>query len=1345
MTKENKGVMQSYLIIVFTVMGLVIPFTVYSQSSKDIRRTSHPTPSAYEISDQNALANDLIEAISKPNIVSRIVGSSFTGVVSQASVFNTSLQEFPRSGSQYIILGNGSVSNISNVATEFSSVEVGGETIPGGSPDGFDAFDVATLSVTINLENLPVEEDPRLVFRYKFCSEEPPTYWGSPFQDYFTAFVKDSLGQVIENIALLPNGDTFTIDNARPYMNQVTGSSENPQPNYPTPNDVVFNACTGIHTTDFNLSDWEGQVITLEFQIGDVADEILDSGVFIDGLEIQMGSRPDFLVDRVEFNQASQSFENGGNLAASQLVSNTRFGTGVRVYIIGVDNDDNPQAVSGRLHLYKDGSPVEGSPFRPVPLRIKPVQNPSRTAVDSDEKPTETLQFYVPINATIEPGNYDFYVEVDPDNEVDERETGNNRFPSSGFSTVTYNERETLNVLLLKVTPVDGNGNVVNAFTTADEDKYIEQRRYAYRIFPRHVDFWFNEINWNLDATSGWLWWEENVGDLSTKNGRDELFSTILERMNSSSRNYHTVIAMLPCATDLYKNANGWGYIGNPGGIVRTCANSTLTHEIAHNWLPSESFSAPDEDHDPTDSGNDGFWVGPVMKLKLNKPNILNVGSDDPWVSPESYRALYENNALINSMSKSQLPKQIVASSHPSNAAHITGWFDEAGEIIVKPIITVEASTFTPNDPDGDYIIEFKDQNEVVVESFQFSPPLLYEHDIAPSPGPFSLTVPIPDNFETIEFRSVTAAKSISGSQLTDHVRTIPVSDNAPSVSIISPSGGEVVDGLLTLEWDGSDADGEEIFYTVQYSDDGINFETISTIIKTEAYVLDTSLLPGGVSSSVRVIATDGFNTSVVTSPEFEVSTKSPVPSIMSPSDPGIPLGAPASFEGEAFDLEDGEISPDQLIWSSDIDGVLGTGFGFSSTQLSAGTHTITLVASDSEGNTGHKSITYSVVNTTPDAPDNLVAQAGNQKIELQWSLSSGKHVNGYKVYWGTNAGIYGDDFDVQNATSHIMTNLENGVTYYVAVTAYDIIGKESNFSDEAEATPSIIPNLLAPKNEAGEVSLLPQFSWSGDDRANYYQLQVSGFSDFETPEIIVDKIEATSYQTVDSLAYSSTYYWRVRAVVDTVENEWSGAWSFTTESAPAGITSLVSPENDAQDVEILPSFIWNATEGVNTYRLQLAANSNFEVSEILVDSSGIDGTELIVVSELDENTKYFWRVGGINNSGAGEWSNSWSFTTGISTSIYRDETPVSYTLLQNYPNPFNPTTLIRYGLPEQSDVQLAVYNMLGQRVAILVAERKTAGWHSVQFNASNLSSGIYFYRINAINYSETKKLTVIK
>ncbi len=88
---------------------------------------------------------------------------------------------------------------------------------------------------------------------------------------------------------------------------------------------------------------------------------------------------------------------------------------------------------------------------------------------------------------------------------------------------------------------------------------------------------------------------------------------------------------------------------------------------------------------------------------------------------------------------------------------------------------------------------------------------------------------------------------------------------------------------------------------------------------------------------------------------------------------------------------------------------------------------------------------------------------------------------------------------------------------------------------------------------------------------------------------------------------------------------------------------------------------------------------------------------------------------------------------------------PARYSLSQNYPNPFNPTTTIQYALPHRSQVTLTVYNTLGQQVASLVNGDIGAGYHAVQFDGRNLASGVYFYRLQAGSFVETRKLLLVR
>ena len=88
---------------------------------------------------------------------------------------------------------------------------------------------------------------------------------------------------------------------------------------------------------------------------------------------------------------------------------------------------------------------------------------------------------------------------------------------------------------------------------------------------------------------------------------------------------------------------------------------------------------------------------------------------------------------------------------------------------------------------------------------------------------------------------------------------------------------------------------------------------------------------------------------------------------------------------------------------------------------------------------------------------------------------------------------------------------------------------------------------------------------------------------------------------------------------------------------------------------------------------------------------------------------------------------------------------PAEYNLSQNYPNPFNPETIINYQLTMNNYVTIKVYDILGREVATLVNEEKPAGKYSLNFDASKLSSGIYFYRIKAGSFTQTRKMILLR
>ncbi len=156
--------------------------------------------------------------------------------------------------------------------------------------------------------------------------------------------------------------------------------------------------------------------------------------------------------------------------------------------------------------------------------------------------------------------------------------------------------------------------------------------------------------------------------------------------------------------------------------------------------------------------------------------------------------------------------------------------------------------------------------------------------------------------------------------------------------------------------------------------------------------------------------------------------------------------------------------------------------------------------------------------------------------------------------------------------------------------------------------------------------------------------------------------------------------------------------------------------------------------------------------AKVLVDTLDWTGWKFKTVNLGDFNpgaAKLFYGVAVVQNNSGSVSGNLFfeDLQTNVTTGVeqFGDAVPVSYGLDQNYPNPFNPSTTIRFAIPEQTGVRLEIFNILGEKITTLVNRELQAGYHEVNFNASALSSGIYFYRIDAGKFSDIKKMIMLK
>jgi hypothetical protein len=196
---------------------------------------------------------------------------------------------------------------------------------------------------------------------------------------------------------------------------------------------------------------------------------------------------------------------------------------------------------------------------------------------------------------------------------------------------------------------------------------------------------------------------------------------------------------------------------------------------------------------------------------------------------------------------------------------------------------------------------------------------------------------------------------------------------------------------------------------------------------------------------------------------------------------------------------------------------------------------------------------------------------------------------------------------------------------------------------------------------------------------------------------------------------------------------------------------SLISPYNGEYDLPNNVQFSWYSPFRAETFNLQIAENNSF--TPVLHEYISLVSTTY-TVNDI-ANGLYYWRVRASNVAGYGPWSEIRSFTVGPEVSV-KDETsvPKEFALHQNFPNPFNPTTTIKFDIPtslfsqkgeQRGFVTLKVYDVIGREIATLVNEQKEAGSYEVKFDASKLSSGIYFYRITVSGYTAIKKLVLTK
>jgi len=199
----------------------------------------------------------------------------------------------------------------------------------------------------------------------------------------------------------------------------------------------------------------------------------------------------------------------------------------------------------------------------------------------------------------------------------------------------------------------------------------------------------------------------------------------------------------------------------------------------------------------------------------------------------------------------------------------------------------------------------------------------------------------------------------------------------------------------------------------------------------------------------------------------------------------------------------------------------------------------------------------------------------------------------------------------------------------------------------------------------------------------------------------------------------------------------------------PLGSFSLLSPgDGETVDASVVT---WESTTDPDpgdtvSYCVYYSTDSTFSVQDSMV----CDLSETTYTLSVADSTTYYWKVKAYDQWGAYRWSDQvWSFyfTVETFTPPYEGGStlPQAFALSQNYPNPFNPITEVRYNLPIDCLMRLEVYTILGQKVASLVEGEQKAGYKTARRDASSVASGIYFYRLQAGGFVQTRKMVLIR
>jgi hypothetical protein len=318
----------------------------------------------------------------------------------------------------------------------------------------------------------------------------------------------------------------------------------------------------------------------------------------------------------------------------------------------------------------------------------------------------------------------------------------------------------------------------------------------------------------------------------------------------------------------------------------------------------------------------------------------------------------------------------------------------------------------------------------------------------------------------------------------------------------------------------------------------------------------------------------------------------------------------------------------------------------------------------------------------------------------------------------------------------------EPNTTYYWRAQAYNAEGS-SDWSEIFEFTtwvyPPDLPTIISPKDKATEIPVDVTLEWEGSENTDYFMLEI-----FDDPllqnKIVEENVTGNSYD-LEALDNYNVYTWRLKAVNEASESEWTRNYTFRTINIPpTDQVELTSPLDEATDIPLAFKLDWEEIEYAVYYWLQVAEDESF--NNILVEYTNLTNSER-VVNTLQQNKTYYWRVRGWNLQGEAPWSEVYSFTTYLDVSVrdkFSDEIGLNI-----YPNPIRNEAVIEFKALQGGNGEVSVYDANGNLVKTIFKGYISAGSNEFSINVDNLSNGIYYYKVNIGGKSAGDNFAIVK